>query len=448
MEPAPRGPALLCPMQADSPRIAATEISDHPASDAPGALAWLIPDPRVLLGLLLVASLLCRVVWLTVPNEPIVFDEIYYVNAARLILGHKPPPQATYAHERVGKDPNKEHPPLGKVLIAASMRVFGDDAVGWRLPSILAGLLSILLVYAICVAAVGDRWLGLAAAFLFAFDNLVLVQSRIAVLDMPLLAFLLLGTWLLFLRRPLLAGGAVGLACLVKITGLYGLLALLLYAIAAAWRDAGDGRRSLLAMLRPSALLLAGFVPVLVGGLWILDLAVTSFRFPWEHLRYIFDYGYTLTRPGGPADSESYPWQWLVNEVQIPYYKVDTDYFVNHVLQGTRTTVYFRGAMNPIIIGAAPFGVGFALWRARVVRDPLALWAILWIAATYLPYYPLAILDQRISYIYYFLPTMPAVAVGLALFLRNGGLPRLVTAIYLASVFVGFIGYFPFRTII
>lgn len=412
-----------------------------------GLTSWLIPDPRVLLGLLLVASFLCRIVWLTIPNGAIVFDEIYYVNAARLIDGHKPPANATYANQRVGKDPNREHPPLGKVFIAASMKVFGDRPLGWRLPSILTGLIAILLVYAVCVAAGGDRWLGLTAAFLFSFDNLVLVHSRIGVLDMPLLMFLLLGTWLLFLRRPLLAGAALGLACLVKITGLYGLVALLAYALLVAWRDREPGR-PLAALLRSPAWMLAGFVPVLFGGLWVLDLAFSTYRLPWDHLRYILDYGITLTRPGGPADSESYPWQWLVNEVQIPYYKVDTDTLVNHVVQATRTTVYFRGAMNPIIIGSAPLGVAFALWRAWVAREGLAIWAIVWTAINYLPYYPLTILDQRIAYIYYFLPTMPAIAVALALFLRKGHLPGLVTAVFLLSVFVGFIGYFPFRTII
>lgn len=410
--------------------------------------SWLKLDPRILLGLLLLASLLCRIVWLTVPDRAIVFDEIYYVNAARLILGHAPPDNATYAHERPGRDPNREHPPLGKIFIAGSMRVFGDRPLGWRFPSILAGLLAILLMYAICVAGSGDTWLGLIAATLFAFDNLVLVHSRIAVLDMPLVALLLLGIWLLLLRRPVLAGAAVGAACLVKITALYGLLGLLLYVAWSAWNDRQGGKARLLLFGGQAARLLAGFLPILLGGLWILDLAVTSYRFPWDHLRYILDYGVTLTRPGGPADSESYPWQWLVNEVQIPYYKVDTDILVNHVVQATRTTVYFRGAMNPIIIGAAPFGVGFALWRALVARERLAAWAIVWIVATYLPYYPLAILDQRISYIYYMLPTLPAVTVALALFLRQCELPRLVTLVYLLSVFVGFVGYFPFRTII
>jgi hypothetical protein len=107
----------------------------------------------------------------------------------------------------------------------------------------------------------------------------------------------------------------------------------------------------------------------------------------------------------------------------------------------------FRGALNPLLVGAIPLAALFTAWYAWRTRAPVALWAISWAAANYLPYLALALFTNRIMYIYYVLPLVPAVAVGVALLLTRAGLPRPVRWGFLLAYAAGFVAYFPFRQI-
>jgi predicted membrane-bound dolichyl-phosphate-mannose-protein mannosyltransferase len=395
----------------------------------------------------LLVSVLCRSFRLRVPNQAIIFDEKYYVNAARVILGRHVAAGDPYAGQPVGLDPNHEHPPLGKLLIAGSMRLFGDDPLGWRLPSLLAGVASIVLVYAIVRAAGGDGWLAVVASTVFAFDNLVLVHSRIATLDMPFVAFLLLGVWCWLRGWHLAAGGACALAALIKLPALYGFAALLLLAVGRIVRERLGERAWRRSSLRAATLLVLGFTVVAFLGLWVLDRAFTPYDTPWAHVRYMLHYGFALSGHGGRKTVASPPWDWLANKIQIPYFRVVLHVKAHGQLVHSRRTVDFRGAMNPAVIYAAPLAFAYVAWRAWRVREALSLWVVAWVAATYLPYYALVLLTDRTTYIFYFLATLPAVAVAIAQLLRQSRLPQAVTWAYLVLVAVGFGTYFPFRRI-
>ena len=77
----------------------------------------------------------------------------------------------------------------------------------------------------------------------------------------------------------------------------------------------------------------------------------------------------------------------------------------------------------------------------------MAQWAVIWAAANYLPYVVLSIVNHRITYIYYFLPVIPAIAIAVAILLLRAGLPRSVLWGFIAAYVVGFAAYFPFRSI-
>jgi 4-amino-4-deoxy-L-arabinose transferase-like glycosyltransferase len=408
-------------------------------------LTNILPGPHMALVLVLIASLLARVGWLDRPAGSLIFDETYYVNAARVILDRPVAEGAPYANSEPGIDPNREHPPLGKLLIAGSMEVFGDKALGWRFPSIVAGMLSILLVYGIVRAAGGDQWMGVLAAGLLGIENLALVHSRIGTLDMMLMAFMLTGAWCYLKGWPLLAGMLCAVAALMKLGGVYALLALFLiefFVLSRGWLETGRLSRS---SILTGAKLLASFAVVWLFGLWVLDLWVTNYDTPWEHLDFMLDYGFALTREGGPANQESYPWQWLVNDVEMTYLRVDERIMAGEELKATRPLTWFRGAMNPIVLGAAPLGLAFGLYRTWAHNDRLGLWVVAWFAGTFIPFVPASLLADRISYIFYILPTVPAFAIGLALLFGRGRLPVVVLWVFLLAVVVGFVGYYPIR---
>jgi 4-amino-4-deoxy-L-arabinose transferase-like glycosyltransferase len=408
-------------------------------------------DPWRILPLLLIAAFASRAVWLSVPSGSLIFDEAYYVNAARIILGTAVPAGEHYAGSPLGLDPNVEHPPLGKVLIALSMAVFGDNGLGYRLPSLLFGMVALGALFLIVRAAGETVWLGILAVGLFAFDNLAFVHGRIGTLDMPVLAMILLGAWCALRGRWFLAGVCLAIGTLVKLTALYGLLAVLLLAALALFELWRRERHVRLGDLRPVAVLLATYGVVLMVGLALLDARYTSYTNPIDHLRHMLEYGANLHwghgLPSVCVGNESTPWQWLTNDCQMGYLRVATSVKVGDVVVAVTPSIDFRGALNPVLLGALPLAMLFTLWSAWRTGSVLARWSVAWAAANYLPYVFLAIVAQRITYIYYFLPVVPAVAVAIAILLRRAGLPRFVMWGYVAVYLVGFAAYFPFRQI-
>jgi 4-amino-4-deoxy-L-arabinose transferase-like glycosyltransferase len=410
-----------------------------------------IRDPGTALPLLLIAAFAARVVWLDLPPHSLIFDEAYYVNAARILLGWTVEPGAHYAGATAGLDPNMEHPPLGKLILAGSMLIFGDNGLGWRIPSVIAGMAALAALYGIVRAAGESAWLAVLAVGFLAFDNLTLVHSRIGTLDMLVLAPILVGAWLALRDRWALAGICMALGMLVKLTAVYGLVAiltLLLIRMATTWRTE---RRLRVADVRPAVTLVVVSVGLMLAGLWALDSRFTTYASPIDHLKHMVEYGANLRAPvdraGICATNDSNPWEWPFNECQITYLRVDVTVRAGDRVLSKVPTIDFRGALNPLLAGAIPLAILFTTWLAWRTRNRLARWAVVWAAANYVPYVVLAIVNHRITYIYYFLPVVPAIAVCIAILLLRGGLPRFVMVGFVAAYIVGFAAYFPFRSI-
>jgi 4-amino-4-deoxy-L-arabinose transferase-like glycosyltransferase len=430
-------------------RRARAALRDSPAGRGTARVVAFLRVPGNTLGLLLLVSVLLRVLWLNVPSSGLIFDEAYYVNAARVIL-HLPA-TSHYAGAVPGFDPNTEHPALGKLLIAGSMAILGDNSVAWRLPSVAFGMIALVAVYLIARDTTKSAWLPIAVTAFVAFDNLTFVQGRIGTLDILVLAPMLVGSWLALRKRWILAGIALGVALLIKITAIYGVGAVLLYWLMT------EGAVVLRARRRPRLGDVrgpVGFVvitmSIMLGGLTVLDATLSQFPSPVAHISRIISYGAGLKAPitvGHCPEIDSKPWQWPFNDCQINYYRTDVTVRTGDKITAKYPKVEFQGALNPLLASTIPLAALFTAWYAWRTRNRLALWALAWGAANYLPYVFLAIFTPRIMYLYYALPLVPVAAAGLALLLTRGGLPRPLRWGYMALYLAGFAAYFPFRQI-
>ena len=134
------------------------------------------PVPALIALLLSAQMLFC---WRLTTPHTLVFDEIHYVPAARTLLGLEGPV-------------NIEHPLLGKALIALGMMIFGDNPLGWRALSTLAGTAVVAGVFGIVWLMTRRTRAAAMAGVLTLVDFMVLVQARIAMLDGFMAAFVVL----------------------------------------------------------------------------------------------------------------------------------------------------------------------------------------------------------------------------------------------------------------
>ena len=121
------------------------------------------------------------------------------------------------------------HPPLAKEFMALSIKVFGDKPLGWRYPSVVFGALAIVAMYLCGLALFRSQGAALATAALTLLNQMVFVQSRIAMLDIYALTFDLFGVAAFIYgyrkQKPelafALAGLAFGLAGACKWSGFF-----------------------------------------------------------------------------------------------------------------------------------------------------------------------------------------------------------------------------------
>ncbi len=315
------------------------------------------------------------------------FDEIYHPRTA---LEHI---EGVYPFENT-------HPPLGKLIIALGIRLFGATPFGWRFMGTLFGVLMVPLFYLFLKNIFGKRAVAVCGTVLLATEFMHLTQTRIATIDtygvfFILLAYLFFYRWLTAPATPdrrgrvhqgygqlALSGLFWGVGCACKWTVVYagvGLAALYLIHMVLrirAWpkdqrgRKAGLGRWLWATLGVSAAFFLA--VPAAVYTLSYLPYAQAAgdptlqgvLDEMWRNQVHMLTY-HSGVHSYHPYASRWY--QWLVDARPILYY--------NKGLAGGMVEK-FSALTNPLTTWLGLFAVTVCL--ARCVERRWARLALVW----------------------------------------------------------------------
>jgi len=389
-------------------------------------------------AILFVLAHVTLLVGVTTP-EKFYFDEVHYVPAARQMLAP------------VMSEPmlNPMHPPLAKQLIAWSIHSLGDGPLGWRYPGVLFGALAIVAVYLCGLALFAAQGPAVAASLLAFFNQMLFVQSRIAMLDIFALSFSLfaIAAFIHGFRkeRPhpwfALDGSGFGLSAACKWSGLFPLAVCivivgvirLMQNCRTEFADARPEdwyRPGLWPGFRwwhfaicfapvPAAVYLATFIPLY--GFSIPDIVQAQRRIFGDN---------TTTAIAGHTYMSSWPsWPFLIRPVWYLFDKVGDDEIA---------AVVFLG--NPLILWPALIAVAVSLRDWIVARRADAFL----VSAFYLgPYLAWALLPRALGFLYYYLPAATTASLALVYALNRGSTLRWGLWVCVAVGFAGFAAMLP-----
>lgn len=312
--------------------------------------------------------------------DKVLFDEAFYVNDARSIIQG----QGTQ---------RGEHPPLGKFLVTTGLLIFGDNPLGWRFFSVIAGTIALIVFYLICLELSLTKVGALIATFLLAFENIFFVQSSVGMLDVFCVSFSMV-TFYFYLRQKYLTTGLfAALSVMAKLNG-----ALVIPVVFLHWIvTRRDKPLNFLLALCLSPLFFVALFSVFhyfIQGQW---------QNPFSLIKTMLSGTASLTFANVTHVARQAPWDWFIHRVRIDYW-FTPNYFgmlsIDIFFVMIPTTVYMTLRSFWKVSNAARFGLAWFIGTC-----------VLWI--------PIVLITDRVTYGYYIYPCVGALCIGLGLALSD-----------------------------
>jgi dolichyl-phosphate-mannose--protein O-mannosyl transferase len=378
------------------------------------------------------------------------FDEIYFAftaeemakgNRAGWEMGHEAPQGRAYEWS---------HPPLGKEISALGILIFGDNSFGWRFFQALFGGFGTLIIYLLGIEIFESKGVGVIAAFLFTFESFIFVLSRITMVDIFVMDFVLLASLFLvkYARTQkalflLLSGVFCGAAMSTKWNGLYaveflGGIAFLFTFYREVYSRAQRRGYSFFLFLKiiPKLLLAFLLIPFVVYlatyiPFFIFGNSMRDFIFLQKSM-YGYHEGLNATHPYASA---WWKWPLLLKPVYL-YLKSYGDKSAH---------IYAIG--NPFIWWTGCVFLVLSLVEVMRKELPALAFVTLSVFAYWLPW---AISPRKLVFIYHFLPSLPFVILIISYFLdllwTKSRYGKALVAVYLIVAFGMFVYFYPMLT--
>lgn len=335
------------------------------------------------------------------------FDEIYHARTAYEHLHRLEPYEWT-------------HPPLGKIIIALGIALFGMNPFGFRIMGVIFGTLLIPLFYLLARRLLGKEKYALFVIFLFTFEFMRFVQARIATID-TYVVFFILGAYYFLLRylqrrdrvdyRALLLSGIFfGCGAATKWTVIYaglGMMVLFLLDLTRRFREEAWFKEVVWRKLLPFCVLSFILIPVsiyafsyipyiLVPGHDISDI--------WRYQGQMYHYHKDL-KATHPFASPWWQWPAIIRPIWL--------YQGEGLPQGVISSIVSMG--NPVIWWLGALLLLALLFFAELRKDSALPFILLGFFSQYVPW----VLVPRITFIYHYYGCVPFLILLVGVFFQR-----------------------------
>ena len=382
------------------------------------------------------------------------FDEVYFPRSAY-----------EYVH---GLDVYETvHPPLGKLLQAIPVAIFGMAPFDYRLGGNICGILMVVVMFLFAYKMFGKTKFAVIAALLMAFDTFHFVQTRIGTVDSYLVLFIMISAYFMFsyikskdhkYRKLMLSGIFIACAISVKWSALYSALGLAIVFFIDFFKNIKEQSKE--ENIKTILFCFLPFVTIPLIMYFVLYLAfpningnhTNSFSAVIKQIQIMFKYHSELTATH-PYSSKWYTW---------PFTQRNIFYFVKHYQDGTYGTISLFGNIFVWWGGVIAFFymIFYTIFNRKIIVEKkkneegkevnvinksdklIPLFLIIMILTSFLPY----AFITRVMFLYHYFPTLPFVMLGIVYLmskLPDNKKTNIGIIIYMTLVASFFIMYYP-----